>query len=536
MQAALPTKLRGALTRGEQKAIQVLSWDDPNPLLAERDFHQRMIDMEIGDPKAHKRQLADLKLAEAALKNPSKRLVKALELTQRVVADMERIKIEDLGLLPETAEGRVAKAGQALRGEDVVGGEKVNPDSFYLPTQPRGKVKRPPSARAGFYSPKAGPFGMPPGRDMPELTHTFTGKAIQAGDIRIDATSLATEAYGRTVRAATVKERARETVGRRLADSLRPSRGRDQGRERDPGQAPCRGREARRGRLRPEGRGASAERHALADRSPLPRPEETDRGRDSPCALDRRPRARRGKQEPSRPRACRNRGAGRQRTASLHDALPAPRLHPEQARQPCDGPVRPGLAVAGELRQGDDAERRYGAENTRTIRDLVGAGKSQSYVTSSSGKFSHAVATFWNNVADRDERVAAFVYYMERKGYKTQEDATRLLNDPAARADLVEVKRRANKSLVEFDNLLPIEKNYIRHFVFVYPWVSRSAVWSIRAVLEHPVKTDVLAHLGEFDQGHDPLFAHAPLWFKRTGYIPIGFNPTAHRRSSTRPP
>jgi hypothetical protein len=183
-----------------------------------------------------------------------------------------------------------------------------------------------------------------------------------------------------------------------------------------------------------------------------------------------------------------------------------------------------GWLWPGNFAKAMTAERRYGAENTRTIRDLVGAGKSQSYVTSSSGKFSHAVATFWNNVADRDERVAAFVYYMERKGYKTQEDATRLLNDPAARADLVEVKRRANKSLVEFDNLLPIEKNYIRHFVFVYPWVSRSAVWSIRAVLEHPVKTDVLAHLGEFDQGHDPLFAHAPVWFKRTGYIPIGFN------------
>jgi hypothetical protein len=31
--ARVPAKVRGALTRGEQKAIQVQSWDDPNPLL-----------------------------------------------------------------------------------------------------------------------------------------------------------------------------------------------------------------------------------------------------------------------------------------------------------------------------------------------------------------------------------------------------------------------------------------------------------------------------------------------------------------------
>jgi hypothetical protein len=104
------------------------------------------------------------------------------------------------------------------------------------------------------------------------------------------------------------------------------------------------------------------------------------------------------------------------------------------------------------------------------------------------------------------------------------------------------VTRRANKALVEFDNLLPIEKNYIRHFVFVYPWVSRSAVWSLRAMHGASGKTDVLAHLGEFTRAHDPIFKNAPVWFKRTGYIPIGFkhdgtpkvvNPTSVNTFST---
>jgi hypothetical protein len=166
-----------------------------------------------------------------------------------------------------------------------------------------------------------------------------------------------------------------------------------------------------------------------------------------------------------------------------------------------------------------------GEENLRTVRELVGAGKSKSYVAGASGKVSKAVAEFWNNVADRDERVTSFIHYAKLKGYKwNQEDITRLLNDPASRGDLVEVTRRANKALVEFDNLLPIEKDFIRHWIFVYPWVSRSAVWSIRAILEHPTKTAILSHLGREDMADDPIFKAAPDWFKRIGYVPVGWN------------
>jgi hypothetical protein len=98
-----------------------------------------------------------------------------------------------------------------------------------------------------------------------------------------------------------------------------------------------------------------------------------------------------------------------------------------------------------------------------------------------------------------------------------------LLFDPKYRADLNEVTRRANKALVEFDNLLPIEKNYLRHFIFVYPWVSRSAVWSLRTIMDHPTQVDLLSHLGR-DAEADPIFKNAPAWFKRTGYIPVGWN------------
>lgn len=529
IQSVVPARIRGALTRGEQKAIQVQSWDivgdEFAKLDAERQFHRSMIEQGIGDPAAHRRQLGDLKLAEKALKNPSPRLVRALELTKQVVDQMQEIKIKDLGLLPETAEGSIAKGGQVLREEPLNAGERVNPESFYLPRQPRGKVKRPPSDRAGYFPVKAGPFGIPPGRDLPELTHEFTGKSIEAGDFRIDATSLATEAYGRTVRAATVRaEHAK------LWDSA------SQTEYNKPYSVPIR------------------DVNEIPDklRAVVARLDEGDFGPKDAAILPADMREmiealypdkhKLTDQEIEHVRWIDSRLLGEGNSMPHVPGLAA------KVAQAVNSPVRfttlylrpayilnklgnhamllfdQGWMAIPNYAKALNMDARYGEDATRTIHELVGAGKSTSYVTGSSGKVSQAVAEFWNKIADRGERAASFIYYMERKGYKSREQVDALLNDPANRADLVEVKRRANKALVEFDNLLPIEKDYIRHFIFVYPWVSRSAVWSIRAALEHPMKTEALAKLGEQDLNSDPIFKQAPAWFKRTGYIPVGWN------------
>jgi len=524
MEAAVPSKIRGALTRGEQKAIQVMSWDDPNPLQAERDFHQRMIDSNIGDPKAHRTQLADLKLAERALENPSPRFARALELTRQVVNDMGRIKIQDLGLSPQTAEGRIAKAGQTLRGEDLTGGKTVNPDSFYLPTQLRGKVKRPPSAAAGFYSPKLGPYGLSPGRDMPELTHEFTGKAITAGPIRIDATNLASEAYGRTVRAASVKKAHAEHWE---AASATPY-GRHSIPIRDVNAIPDKLREVvaklDEGDFTPKDAAILPQDMRDLLQSLYPDPKKlTEEEIQHVRWLDARVLGEGVKNQHTPGLAAKLAQAANSplRFATLY-LRPAYILN--KLGNHAMGVLDEGWMWPGNFAKAMTADSRYGEENVRTIRNLVGAGKSKSYVTSSSGKASQAIADFWNRIADRDERVASFIYYMERKGYKSQEDVTRLLNDKASRKDLIEITTRGNNALVSFDNMLPIEKNYLRHFIFVYPWVSRSAVWSIRTAMEHPIKTDALAQLGRYDVQNDPLFGHAVSWFKRTGYIPVGFN------------
>jgi hypothetical protein len=250
-------------------------------------------------------------------------------------------------------------------------------------------------------------------------------------------------------------------------------------------------------------------------------------------------RATRCRTSPASPRKSRRRSTRPVRFATLYAAS---RLHSEQARQPRDGPVRPGLDVAGELREGDDgrvtvrrgsnpddprARRRrqvavvcHGVVGEGSARRLPSSGTRSPTVTSGWRRSS----TTWNARATRAAKRS------------TGSCSTR------NRADLVEVTRRANKALVEFDNLLPIEKNYIRHFIFVYPWVSRSAVWSIRAALGASGPDGILAHLGEQDlsptrsSSTHPHGSNAPATSRSAGThdgTPRVVNPTSVNTFST---
>lgn len=528
----IPTTLRNGLSRGEQKAIQAHSWDIEGDIYrkiaAERDFHRRMIEAGVGSKKAHERQIADLTLAEKALENPRPQFEKALALTREVVAESEWRRIGDLGLLPTTAEGRVAKAGQVLRGEEPVGGQKVGgPESFYLPTQPRGEVKRPPSQGRGFFGVSAGPFGVPPGRAMPELTHEFTGRAMQAGDYRIDATSLATEAYARTARAVTVRNQHQK-----LWNAATATRQHD-------GQIPIRDVNEISDDLREviakldEGEFTDADAALLPqDQADLIRALYPDEAKLTPDEI-KHVRWIDGRLVSDQLGGGIPRWLGQTQAAAnivnepfrflaLY-ARPAYLLNKlgNQAMLVLDQGF---LNSIENLSRAHAAEKLYGQKNASTIRALVGQGRSRSYVTSKAGRLSRGAAEFWSRWTDRNERVASWLYYADRKGYKTPEDVNRLLTDKAAKADLSEVTRRANKALVEFDNLTAFEKNVLRHLIFVYPWVRGASVWSLRTIMEHPAKTAVLAQLGKQAIEGDPILDRAPEWYRRIGYIPLNWN------------
>jgi hypothetical protein len=95
---SLPPKLARGLTPGEQMGLFVKATDHPDALQAWRDFHNKMLEFGVGDPKAHEAKLAYLDLAERTLQNPSKRFKEALSVSERVSHEQELLKIESLGL------------------------------------------------------------------------------------------------------------------------------------------------------------------------------------------------------------------------------------------------------------------------------------------------------------------------------------------------------------------------------------------------------------------------------------------------------
>lgn len=596
----LPQRLRRGLTQGEQKALWVLATDDEAPLQLWRDFHRKMIAWDIGSAKAHRAHLGLLDLAEKVLENPSKRFEKSIKLAREVSEEQTRMKIEELGLAPDTAERRVimpaeiARRATTSRSKEQMFGEidaisperlgevqgRINAlekeiarapaakfqalddelrdlhdvrdsitaemdnltrrkeDSFYIPSITRGKPSRR-AKRGGDNTVRVSPYGYTRPAELSELKHFFTGDSLMWGDIRLDTSTLIGDAYARTVRATAVL-----SAWKRLWEA---------GLEK-----PVPGPDARFYRPIRDARVVSDELRKVIDQAD----EGVLTGEDM-ASLSK-------KQVEDIHKALYpgefNKKTGRwqlatddlanvrwvdERVVGEHFRMPVGTAA-KKIGQGLNEPfrittlfLRPayilnalGNGGMGVLHQGwtypansyraIKATSLYGEKVTHTLDALVGEGRASSYVgeiDSIVTKGGRALAHGWSLVADRLFRRAALIYELRRLGYKTKEDFERVLFDEGVQKDLIEAKRRANKAMVEFDNLTWFEKQVVRHWIFVYPWVSRSLVWSLRTIVEHPVASDLLAQVGHETELEQPeIFKHVPEWFARTGYVPVGFH------------
>jgi hypothetical protein len=646
----MPNALRRGLSRGEQKAIQTLSFGTtPDEQIG---FHQRMIDAEIGDSKAHLRQIGDLKLAKKVLANPnpSDRFSRAVELTQQVVEQAQAQKIDALGLSPVTAEARVGHPGAVFREQDLVKspsgetfvreqgstslfalerdlnqaktvlageqrklatledrlakppasgvgrsrpklkaqvdrqrqavadwtshvseaearvvseGPKLKPlrgtaqeypatgpvEPFYSKLE-TGR-KNTPSARGGYYASRPSKFGEGPPALPPELTNELSGKSIVNGKFRIDATALTTEAMARTVRAATVLS---EHEKHWLAGTDLP---------RSKWDMPIRDKRVVSEKLRAALN--AIEDNAITSKEAVTLPADMQEVLNELYVLPEDFERQHGPMDAVKEPipgikffdrrsigSASNLGApaGARGAMKVLEALnEVPRdltlfVRPAYALNALGNGAMlafdQGFAAIPNVAWALQAKSALGEEAYRVLTNLGGVGKAKSYASGLSLKPGRALASGWNILTDRVFRVAAIRHYAREMGYTTDAEFRDLLLSGGK--DLVEATRRANKSLVEFDNLTPVEADYLRHIIFVYPWVSRSAVWSLRSIFEHPIKTDALAQLGQQEANSDPIFQHVPEWFKRTGYFPISWthdgvplvvNPTSVNTFST---
>lgn len=143
---------------------------------------------------------------------------------------------------------------------------------------------------------------------------------------------------------------------------------------------------------------------------------------------------------------------------------------------------------------------RLGAEDAAKVDEVVGAGITAALKSNTGllSKTTQRAGNLWEKVVDQPFRRASFLYEAGKEGFHTPEEIHDLLNSPKFRKDLHKVTDRANKELIDYGNMGPIEREFIRRIIFFYPWVKGSTVYAGRFVGEHPVQAAVTGQMGKY--------------------------------------
>lgn len=202
-----------------------------------------------------------------------------------------------------------------------------------------------------------------------------------------------------------------------------------------------------------------------------------------------------------------------------------------------------GLAVLKNLPRAATMGHRLGSGYSSVIDHLMGAGVSRSIVGDESQMLEHAVgkvADIVSTPTDRFTRRASFDYEAKRAGFRTPAQQVKLLSDPANEGKLLAVVRRARENAIEYENLTPVEKSYLRKLVFIYPWVKGSTTYAGRFLRDHPHQSNILYQLGaqgnelaNQELGSRPSYMQGIFKVGGTTENPLTVNPAAMANFST---
>lgn len=186
--------------------------------------------------------------------------------------------------------------------------------------------------------------------------------------------------------------------------------------------------------------------------------------------------------------------------------------------------LQQGFAAPGNLARAARLNAKLGPEIAARIDAIMGEGFARAISAHGQGPLSTAVdkaASIWSKGVDTPFRRSSFIYEARRAGYKTPADLERLLTDPAEAARLNEIALRANREMIDYANLGPVEREVVRRVIFFYPWVKGSTVYAGRLVREHPVKAAVAGEIGQYgsEQAHAEL-GDVPSYLE--GAFPVG--------------
>jgi ribosomal protein S18 acetylase RimI-like enzyme len=154
--------------------------------------------------------------------------------------------------------------------------------------------------------------------------------------------------------------------------------------------------------------------------------------------------------------------------------------------------IQQGVHAPRNWRAALTSASRYGDDVDAGVSQVMGSGVAQALAHGTGrGKLTGAVegaGNVWAKITDDTFRKAAFYHEAHKSGYRTQEQLTGLLYDQAKRGDLTEVSGRAKSAIVDYDRLGPVERDFVRRALFVYPWVKGATVYAGHFLAEHPVQ------------------------------------------------
>lgn len=159
--------------------------------------------------------------------------------------------------------------------------------------------------------------------------------------------------------------------------------------------------------------------------------------------------------------------------------------------------ITQGLFAPRNYKMALEASKAWDEDTYRIASAIVGEGKARATSVNAGflGKPTQAAAQFWSSFIDRHSRISSLIHEMRREDIDVNDPAAvkAFLSTPSSKRTAV--ARRANKAMVEFNNLTDVERNTVRHLIFLYPWMSRATVWAFRTLIEHPAKSWTLGQL-----------------------------------------
>lgn len=520
-----------SLSAGEQKAIDVLAsgLTVDEHLAYHSTAMQRAAagDRTYGRPDDHLAQINLLQLAKRYELHPSENLLEAARLSRELIGKREQI----LALPPDQVAYRVGAryaeikslaAGEpsALLRRSQLSGEAadrfdalilaegrrlIEEGAFYLPSRSLAP-SRAPRLLGGRQASRYG-YG-PPQPNLPELKHRYTGALQRTGDFRTDVPGLVGEAYKSAQKYATLQrgfeqmlalaKPTRAEAGEQFAIPLRKTRTIPTDLRRIVDRADS-------GHLTApevqalEAQGTDIER---LRQHFFPRPEEIADPREV-VWIDQRLVGRMAERLDSGPLREGLDVLNRVGVSALLYLRPAYAINLLQNLG--THVMQAGVFAPANFKAAAQLGKHLGEDDRQLVFALTGQGKSRSLepenLTGRGAAVTHELAEAWSAVTDRIPRAMGWLHEARREGFKSPEQLKLLLHHPELEEKLVEITRRANKEMIDYGSLTPLERSTLKRGVIFYGWLRASTAWSLRFPLEHPAQAALYSRLGE--QGWD---------------------------------